>query len=622
MLRNSLVSRVGAVVAAISIVALMNIIVSLAISGSIQGNATAINIAGSLRMQSFQMLAQWHQLRDQAVNADPASDTWEAQIQRFSERLHTQPLVTALPGASDHEISRQHRAISQLWLEELKPSLIEPPREIAPATLHELVGRLVNEVDGLVTLLEQRTEARIKLMNLVQIISLIVTLLVIVALYFDTKTKVVQPLKRLLAIALAVGTKDFSQRSGLKGNDELSRLGRAFDQMTVELSVSYRDLETDATEKTVALERSHAALRLLHSASRSLFASSDLCASAVPLLQNLEELLGIGPIRLYLHDRNSPEPVQALTTAAKARPYYCRDHDCNACLISPHALDDAPHDGADSRRLMLPIRTSTALLGTLEAWYPAKEGLPETGRRLLETLSDQLATAIFLQRQMTEQQRLTLAEERAVIARELHDSLAQSLSYLKMQVARMRRLDIVPDNTDRHNDILNELSTGLNSAYRQLRELLTTFRLKLDTPDLRTALQQTVVEFGERLPNPVQLTYDLPQAMLSANEEIHVLQIIREGLANTVKHADATQVEVVVSFHSPKVQVQIMDNGKGLPDSEQPPQHYGLIIMQDRARTLGGEIVIQNRSEGGVSVEFAFAPKSRHLITRQVSIKS
>jgi two-component system nitrate/nitrite sensor histidine kinase NarX len=622
MLRNSLVRRVGAVVAAIGIVALINISVSLAISSSIQGNATAINIAGSLRMQSFEMLAQWHQLRDQAVTADPDVGTWEAQVQRFSERLHAQPLVTALPDASDHEIFRQHRAISQLWLEELKPRLLDPPGEMAPATLHELVDGLVYKVNDLVTLLEQRTEARIKLMNLVQIISLFVTLLVIVALYFDTKTQVVQPLKRLLTIALAVGKKDFSQRSGLKGDDELSRLGLAFDQMTAELSASYQELETDANEKTAALERSHAALRLLHSASRSLFASGDLCDGALPLLQNLEELLGIGPIRLYLHDRNSLKPVQALTTAAKERPYYCRDHDCNACLISPHALDEAPHDGAEGRRLMLPIRTSTALLGTLEVWYPAKEGLPETGRRLLETLSDQLATAIFLQRQMTEQQRLTLAEERAVIARELHDSLAQSLSYLKMQVARMRRLDIVPDNADRHNDILNELSTGLNSAYRQLRELLTTFRLKLDTPDLGTALQQTVVEFGERLANPVQLAYDLPPEMLSANEEIHVLQIIREALANTVKHADATQVEVAVSFHSPNVQVQVMDNGKGFSDSEQPPQHYGLIIMQDRTRTLGGQIVIQNRSDGGVSVEFAFVPKGRHLITGQVRTES
>src|SRR5690554_7589380 len=91
-------------------------------------------------------------------------------------------------------------------------------------------------------------------------------------------------------------------------------------------------------------------------------------------------------------------------------------------------------------------------------------------RRLLDTMTDQLATAIFLERQITEEQQQTLAEERTVIARELHDSLAQSLSYLKMQVTRLRRLNISGDQEKLHSEILDELSTGLNSAYRRSEE--------------------------------------------------------------------------------------------------------------------------------------------------------
>ncbi|WP_404364718.1 histidine kinase [Marinobacter sp.] len=614
MLRNSLVRRVGAVVAAISIVALINIVVSLAVSGSIQGSATAINVAGSLRMQSFQMLAQWQRLEPAEISGSTA---WEKTLDRFSERLGNGALIEALPSSPDHPLAQQHSAISDFWESDLKPLFRQAPPSVSPELVREQVSTLVGKIETLVSLMEQRTEARIQLMNLVQITSLAITVLVIIALFFDTKNRVVRPLNRLLGIAQAVARKDFSQRSGLHGEDELSRLGMAFDQMTSQLAISYRNLETEATEKTRELERSHAALQLLHSASRSLYSTGDLCAGAMPLLHNLEELLGIGPIRLFLHDKNSPEPVEALTTATKARPYYCRDHDCNACLVSPHAMEDSPGEGSDDRRLLLPIRTGNSLLGTLEAWYPGDHKLPETSRHLLETLTDQLATAIFLQRQMTEEQRLTLAEERAVIARELHDSLAQSLSYLKMQVARLRRLEITPDNASRHSDILDELSTGLNSAYRQLRELLTTFRLKLDTPDLGTALKETVVEFSERLQNPVQLTYQLPPQILSANEEIHVLQIIREALANAVKHAEPTWVEVSVTFVSPRVEATISDNGKGLPDTGQPPQHYGLIIMNDRARTLGGRLSVRNREQGGVVVELAFVPTSRHLITSQ-----
>ena len=337
------------------------------------------------------------------------------------------------------------------------------------------------------------------------------------------------------------------------------------------------------------------------------------------MLQQLEQLLGVGPIQIFLHDKTSPEPVRAVTTATRERPFYCRDHHCNACLVKPEQYDELPTEDNDGRRLLLPIRTPGKLLGTLEIWYPADSGLSETSRRLLETLSDQLATAILLEQQNNEEQQLTLAEERTVIARELHDSLAQSLSYLKMQVARLRRLNIDGEHKAHHSEILDELSTGLNSAYRQLRELLTTFRLKLDTPDLYTALGYTVREFSERLGKPVPLNYNLPPNTLSANEEIHTLQIIREGLANAVKHAGASEVTVEVLFESPKVQARVCDNGKGLPGNGQPVSHYGLIIMQDRARTLGGQVKVSNREEGGVEVSLSFVPKSRNLIPTEIA---
>ena len=613
MLRNSLVRHVGAVVAAISIVALINIVVSLAVSASIQGSATAINAAGSLRMQSFQLLARWHHL-DSVANPD-----WQQALSGFSRRLQAPALANVLPEDASAPLNQQYQQVTELWQQQLQTLLSQSPGTVDASQLHALVNSLVAEIETLVTLLERQTETRIRVMNLVQLVSLIITLVVIAALFHATRNRVVRPLDRLLEIARAVTRKDFSQRSGFTGEDELSRLGQAFDQMTGQLAVSYQQLESEASEKTRELERSHAALQLIHRSSGSLFASGDICRGAIPLLQDLEELLGIGPIRLFLHDRNAAEPVEAVTTATAERPYYCRDHDCDACLVTPQALDQLPGQGGDGRRLLLPIQTAGTLLGTLEVWYPSDEVLQPTARRLLETLSDQLATAIFLQRQMTEQQQLTLAEERAVIARELHDSLAQSLSYLKMQVARLRRLDITEANTERHSSILDELSTGLNSAYRQLRELLTTFRLKLDTPDLGTALRHTTEEFSERLPNPIQLVFELPPQTLSANEEIHVLQIIREALANTVKHAEASHAEVRVTFESPRVRVQVADDGKGLPQGGQPPQHYGLIIMHDRARTLGGRLSVLGGEEGGVLVELSFVPKSRHLITRQPS---
>ncbi|MCH8498196.1 MAG: histidine kinase [Marinobacter sp.] len=607
--RHSLIGRSGLALAAVALVALMNIGLSMTVARSIQGSATAINVAGSLRMLSYQNLAEWQQSYGNGLP--------EATLDRFDERLEKLQSLRVLPTSGDQPLNQQWALINQTWQHALRPLLSVSALDTTTDTALAITRELVSEIEHLVTLLEDRTEARIALMNVVQGISLLFTLLVVCIMMYDLKNHVVGPLNRLLRVATSVGKGDFTQRVQLSGDDELSQLGCAFDQMTDELAHSYGSLEAHAAAKTRELQLSHSALQLLHSASRSLFSSGDLCEGAIPLLQELEELLSIGPIRLYLHDRHASEPVEVVTTATRQRPYYCRDHSCTACLVAPEAYEELPSEENDGQRLLLPIRTANQLLGTLEVWYPKERELPDTSRRLLETLSDQLATAIFLQRQITEQQQLTLAEERAVIARELHDSLAQSLSYLKMQVARMRKLTPSPASEAQYESILDELSTGLNSAYRQLRELLTTFRLKLDNPDLGTALRETVLEFSDRLANPIQLHYQLPPQLLSANEEIHTLQIIREALANTVKHSQASEISVEVSFRSPQVMAWVRDNGVGLPEGDAPKRHYGLIIMQDRARTLGGRLEVNNRAEGGVEVQLSFVPNSRHLMTEQ-----
>jgi two-component system nitrate/nitrite sensor histidine kinase NarX len=614
--RSPLVNRIAIVVGAVVLTALVSMATTLAVSKSIEGNATAINLAGALRMGAFQLLAT----TAGPVTPESGHDSIPQMLDRYGRKLTDNGITMAIPQTRDHPLSTQYQAILDSWKTLVRPALQEH-NQGTPVTnsMLAVTQDYVNAVDRLVNMLEQRTEARIDLLHLIQVISLAFSILIIVALFIDLKNRILRPLRKLVSIATAVGEQDFSRKANLSGSDELAQLGQAFDQMTSELALTYYELEERVRIKTEELEKSHTALQLLHSASRDLFANHDLCNGAIPMLQELEQLLGIGPIRLYLHDKESSEPVQAITTATLERPFYCRDHHCNACLVTPEVYDELPVENNDGRRLLLPIRTPGQLLGTLEVWYPAEKGLSKTARRLLETLSDQLATAIFLERQITEEQQQTLAEERTVIARELHDSLAQSLSYLKMQVARLRRLNIEGEQQKVHDAILDELSTGLNSAYRQLRELLATFRLKLDTPDLATALRKTIEEFSERLGKPVELQYNLPPQTLSPNEEIHTLQIVREGLANAVKHADATEITVDVLFESPQVRVRVRDNGKGLPGGGQPVNHYGLIIMQDRARTLGGEVKVQNRDEGGVEVTLLFIPKSRNLIPTEAS---
>lgn len=614
LLQRSLVARIIASLLAISGMALISILLTMTMSNGTRGDAAAINVAGSLRMNAYQIMGALQRI--QYAPQATSEEQLEELIMRFDQRLHGATLEQSIPADDRHERRRQLEKIHTYWQFTLRPALeSSPSEELDLDTLEVMIVAMVSDIETLVTFLEQSTEAKVRLLGMMQVLFLVlVAIMVLIALY-DVRHNLVVPLRQLMVLAREAAQRNFKPRSQLRGSDELALLGHTFNNMSAELASSYAALEDKVSRKKEELERSNQALRVMHDASRSLYGGgNDLCSSAAPMLRELEKLLDIGPIRLSLNDPFDQREMAVLETHSRTRPEYCRDQDCHACLIDPRPLELVATK--QSQCLLLPISVGDKLLGTLEVWYP-QERLNDSTRRLLTILADQLATAVYLQRRIEEQQHVTLINERTIIARELHDSLAQSLSYLKMQVARLERMQQKEATREAQAAVFDELRNGLNSAYRQLRELLTTFRLKLDGPGLQFALRQTVDEFAQRMGAPVELDYDVPPYLLNPNEEIHVLQIIREALANTHKHARAHWAAVTVRFADARLLVRIEDDGIGLEDDSSPPMHYGLVIIRDRATTLNGELSIANRPTGGACVEIVFTPLTARLIQQQ-----
>lgn len=616
LLQRSLVARIVASLLAIAAMALVSIVVTLTVAAGSRGDAAAINMAGSLRMTAYQVEAalQAYQRRPDTEQAARV----EATVERFRERMTRPALVEALPAAEDHALQRQYRQILVRWDETLARRAAQvlagaPTNARAAASA---LDTLVGEIDVLVTLLERNSESKIRLLGALQILFLMLIAVVVAIALYDIRHNLVTPLRQLVVLAREAAQRNFGRRTRITGSDELALLGRTFDTMAEELSASYAELEDRVTRKQQELARSNHAMQVLHNGSRALYGGgNDLCASAAPMLRQLERLLEIGPIRLSLHTPYDDRQIPILATHSARRPEYCRDHDCHACLIDPQPLQLQNTETGEC--LLLPVSVGDLVLGTLEIWYPKESPLSDSVRRLLNALADQLATAVYLQRRIEEQQQVSLMNERTIIARELHDSLAQSLSYLKMQVARLERMQERNMPQASQAAVCAELRTGLNSAYRQLRELLTTFRLKLDGPGLSSALRQTTEEFAERMGTPVELAFDVPPHLLNPNEEIHVLQVVREALANIHKHAQAHWSAVTVRFEKARLHVTVEDDGVGLANDSSPPMHYGLVIMRDRADTLEGELTLGNRPGGGTRVGLVFTPKTARLITQQ-----
>jgi two-component system nitrate/nitrite sensor histidine kinase NarX len=206
-------------------------------------------------------------------------------------------------------------------------------------------------------------------------------------------------------------------------------------------------------------------------------------------------------------------------------------------------------------------------------------------------------------------------DERSAIAGELHDSLAQALSYMKLQIARLQ-LEIGRSCTactpgSAMLDISGEIKTGLDSAYRHLRELLSAFRTSMPPGGLHQALREVVDELEARAGTGVSLDFRLGSQPLTANEEFHLLQIVREALTNVIRHARAAHAVVhLAPLPGGEVAVRIEDDGRGIAPDAGGEGHHGLSIMRERARQLDGTLAIQPGNGGGTCVEIRFRPRT------------
>ncbi|VDC20467.1 histidine kinase [Pseudogemmobacter humi] len=231
------------------------------------------------------------------------------------------------------------------------------------------------------------------------------------------------------------------------------------------------------------------------------------------------------------------------------------------------------------------------------------------GMQLLHIAAGLLSITARFQNHDREGRRIAVLEERAAIARELHDSLAQSLSFMKIQLARLQSgLKTGAADT---RAVTAELRTGLDNAYRELRELLATFRVHMDVRGLGHALQSAIGEFSQRSGLSISLDNRLENGRLTVNEEFHILQIVREALSNILRHAEAETVLIALSAAPDgTVRIVIDDDGIGYESAAGGRDHHGHAIMQERAHSLGGRIEVGTRPQGGTRVRLAFTPKS------------
>lgn len=561
-------------------------VAGMAVSGwlvqGVQGSAHAINKAGSLRMQSYRLLASVPlSAEDQKLLNEMEQTAFSPELTRAAERDGQQ---------------EQLRALQDYWHRELSPGLLQAKsRESVAAD----VSQFVTSLDRLVSAFDHTTEMRIERVVMVHRVMAIFMALLLVFTIIWLRARLLQPWKQLLSMARAISQRDFTQRAQIGGRNEMAMLGDALNNMSDELAESYSVLEQRVREKTAGLEQKNQILSFLWQANRRLHSPVPLCERLSPVLNGLQNLTQMHDIELRVYDQEDEENHQEFTCQSDLS---CDDKGCHLC---PREVLPTTEGGMTLKWRLTDTHTQ---YGILLATLPQGRHLSHDQQQLVDTVVEQLTATLALDRNQERQQQLIVMEERATIARELHDSIAQSLSCMKMQISCLQMQgDALPDSS---RDLLSQIRNELNASWAQLRELLTTFRLRLTEPGLRPALEASCQEYSTRFGFTVKLDYLLPPRLVPSHQAIHLLQIAREALSNALKHAHADEVVVTVALKGKQVKLTVQDNGCGVPENAERSNHYGMIIMRDRAQSLRGDCQVRRRETGGTEVAVTFIPET------------
>ena len=207
-----------------------------------------------------------------------------------------------------------------------------------------------------------------------------------------------------------------------------------------------------------------------------------------------------------------------------------------------------------------------------------------------------------------------MAEERGLLARELHDSIAQSLAFLKIQVGLLRSAVTRADAVGVERT-LSELDAGVQESLSDVRELLMHFRTRTNEEDMTPALKATLQKFEHQTGLATHLLVQGHGLPLDADVQVQVLHVVQEALSNVRKHAQAREVWVEVQ-QAPPWRVEVRDDGRGFAvadgaDGAEDQTHVGLRIMRERAQRIGATVQVDSVPGSGTCLSLTLPVPSQ-----------
>ena len=356
-----------------------------------------------------------------------------------------------------------------------------------------------------------------------------------------------------------------------------------------------------------------------------------------PMLAAVMRLAGADAATLRVGCEDAPRLEPAVTVGRNvafddhgdALPSWC--HDCDESRRADSACVKSELCGHDERIpagalglvckhiVTVPLRHKDRPVGVLNLLFAAECALPPSMTPLLQATGDLIGVTLDNARLARENLRIRLGAERQMLASEVHDSLAQGLTYMRMRMSLLRdaiRRGDEPGALKYWGDV----DDTLGNSHRRLRELITYFRSQMDPRGLVHALREVSEVFPDRTGIALAFADRAPELCVAPEREIEVFHIVQEALANVARHAHASRASLVLDRRGGEYVIAVEDDGVGIAADHRALDadasgHYGLSIMRERARRLGGRLVVADAAGGGTRVELAFPVADPNLGT-------
>jgi signal transduction histidine kinase len=436
---------------------------------------------------------------------------------------------------------------------------------------------------------------------------------------------VTAPLVRLADSVRRISTGNLDEVIRFERDDEVGAVAEAFNAMTRQLRELIGGLEQRVKDRTLALREANASLarRAVQQetsmrVAREITSILDVNALLAQVVKVIETAFSYYCVHIYLLDHETGQLVLRATSAdpgPQERELDITERSINARTVRTGKTQVVCDVAVDQDYLVDPafpethseavalLRIGDRVIGTLDVHCTAVNAISDEDAQVLQSLADQIAVAIENARLYRRSRALAVLEERTRLARELHDSVAQSLYSLVLLSEGWRRLSQAGQAPD-INAQLRRLGEIAQQSLKEMRLLIYQLRVpKLEELGLLQALHQRLDAVERRAGIDARLIVD-DLFEIPEDTENALYWIAQEALNNSLKHARAASVHVHLCCEEPHhIALVVSDDGQGFDLTEAPTSGgMGLIGMRERAEAHGGELSVFSAAGEGTEV--------------------